>query len=405
MATGTAALDTILEGVVRGPAGVPGVVALVTDRDGLRHAGVAGVRTLGAPDPMTLDTVLSAFSLTKAITGAALMQLVEAGRVDLDDPAGTYVPEIDAVRVLDGFDADGTPRLRPPRRPITVRHLLLHVGGFGYPFFNHDLRRYREATRRNTTPDVAPDPHAHIRGPLLFDPGDRWEYGTGIDWAGRIVEVVRGQRLGDAFRDHLLGPLGMVDTRYAPTRSMHARLATMHRRLPSGEVVAERGWSDRAPEVDVPPEPEVAHGGGGLFTTALDYARFLRMILAGGNAPGGRVLRPETVDLMAANGLGVLRSGGWHAADPSLTNAGEFLPGIAKGWGLTFQIALEDVPGRRRAGSLAWAGLGNLYFWIDRASGIAGFWGTQLLPFLDAASHGGFEAYEASAYGSMVASP
>ena len=404
MAT-TAALDRHLQHVVEAAGGVPGVVALLTDRDGLRHAGVAGVRTLGAPDPMTLDTVLSAFSLTKAITGAAVMQLVEAGRVDLDDPAGTYVPEIDAVRVLDGFDADGTPRLRPPRRPITVRHLLLHVGGFGYPFFNHDLRRYREATRGDTTPDVAPDPHAHIRGPLLFDPGDRWEYGTGIDWAGRIVEAVRGQRLGDAFRDHLLGPLGMDDTRYAPTRSMHARLATMHRREASGEIVAEMGWSDRAPAVDVPPEPEVAHGGGGLFTTALDYARFLRMILAGGDAPGGRVLRPETVDLMATNSLGTLRSGGWHAADPSLTNAGEFLPDTPKGWGLTFQIALEDVPGRRRAGSLAWAGLGNLYFWIDRASGIAGFWGTQLLPFLDAASHGGFEAYEAAAYRSLVASP
>jgi methyl acetate hydrolase len=402
MATSTAALDRHLQHVVQAAGGVPGVVALVTDRHGLRHAGVAGVRTLGGPVPMTLDTVLSAFSLTKAITGAALMQLVEAGRVGLDAPAGAYVPEIDAVRVLDGFDTDGTPRLRPPRRPITVRHLLLHVGGFGYPFFNHDLRRYREATRRNTTPDVAPDPHAHIRGPLLFDPGDRWEYGTGIDWAGRIVEAVRGQRLGDAFRDHLLGPLGMDDTRYAPTRSMHARLATMHRHHPSGEVVAETGWSDRTPEVDVPPEPEVAHGGGGLFTTALDYACFLRMILAGGDAPGGRVLRPETVDLMATNGLGKLRSGGWQAADPLLTNAGEFLPGTPKGWGLTFQIARADVPGERRAGSLAWAGLGNLYFWIDRATGIAGFWGTQLLPFYDPASHGGFVEYERLVYRSLA---
>ena len=398
----TAALDRHLQHVVQAAGGVPGVVALVTDRDGLRHAGVAGVRTLGGPVPMTLDTVLSAFSLTKAITGAALMQLVEAHRVTLDDPAGAYVPEIDAVRVLDGFDTDGTPRLRPPRRPITVRHLLLHVGGFGYPFFNHDLRRYREATRRNTTPDVAPDRHAHIRGPLLFDPGDRWEYGTGIDWAGRIVEAVRGQRLGDAFRDHLLGPLGMDDTRYAPTRSMYARLATMHRRHPSGEVVAETGWSDRAPEIDVPPEPEVAHGGGGLFTTALDYARFLRMILAGGDAPGGRVLRPETVDLMASDGIGPRQSGGWQAADPLLTNAGEFLPGTPKGWGLTFQIARADVPGGRRAGSLAWAGLGNLYFWIDRATGIAGFWGTQLLPFYDPASHGGFVEYERLVYRSLA---
>jgi methyl acetate hydrolase len=194
----------------------------------------------------------------------------------------------------------------------------------------------------------------------------------------------------------------MDDTRYAPTRSMYARLATMHRRHPSGEVVAERGWSDRAPEDDVPPEPEVAHGGGGLFTTALDYARFLRMILAGGDAPGGRVLRPETVDLMASDGIGPRQSGGWQAADPLLTNAGEFLPGTPKGWGLTFQIARADVPGGRRAGSLAWAGLGNLYFWIDRATGIGGFWGTQLLPFHDPASHGGFVEYERLVYRSLA---
>jgi len=253
--------------------------------------------------------------------------------------------------------------------------------GFGYSFFNHDLRRYREATRRDTAPDAAPDPHAHIRGPLLFDPGDRWEYGTGIDWAGRIVEAVRGQLLGDTFRDHLLGPLGMDDTRYALTRSMYGRLATMHRRYPSGEVVAERGWLDHAPEDDVPPEPEVTHGGGGLFTTALDYARFLRMILAGRDSPGGRVLRPETVDLMASDGIGPLRSGGWQAADRLLTNAGEFLPGTPKGWGLTFQIAREDVPGGRCAGSLAWAGLGNLYFWIDRATRLAiGAWASGADP-------------------------
>jgi methyl acetate hydrolase len=194
----------------------------------------------------------------------------------------------------------------------------------------------------------------------------------------------------------------MDDTRYAPTRSMHARLATMHRRQASGDVVAEIGWRDAPPEIDVPPEPEVAHGGGGLYTTALDYARFLRMILAGGDAPGGRVLRPETVELMASDGLGALRSGGWQAADPSLTNAGEFLPGIPKGWGLTFQIALEDVPGARRAGSLAWAGLGNLYFWIDRATDIAGFWGTQLLPFHDVASHDGFVGYELASYRLLV---
>jgi methyl acetate hydrolase len=398
-------LDQHLHRTVEAAGGVPGVVAVVTDCDGLRHAGAAGVRTLGTADAMSLDTVLSAFSLTKAITGAALMQLVEAGRVALDAAAGTYVPEIDDVRVLDGFDANGMPRLRPPRRRITVRHLLLHLGGFGYPFFNHDLQRYREVTRGNTPPDGAPDPHAHIRGPLLFDPGNRWEYGTGIDWVGRIVEAVRGQRLGDAFRDHLLGPLGMDDTRYTPTRSMYARLATMHRRHPSGEVVAERGWSERAPEVDVPPEPEVAHGGGGLFTTALDYARFLQMILSGGEAPGGRVLRPETVDLMASDGIGPLRSRGWEAADPSLTNAGEFLPAVPKGWGLTFQIVLEDVPGGRCAGSLFWAGLGNLYFWIDRATGIAGFWGTQLLPFYDSASHGGFVEFERLVYRLLASRP
>ena len=374
--------------MVQAAGGVPGVVALVTDRDGLRHAGVAGVRTLGVPVPMTLDTVLSAFSLTKAITGAALMQLVEAHRVTLDDPAGAYVPEIDAVRVLDGFDTDGTPRLRPPRRPITVRHLLLHVGGFGYPFFNHDLRRYREATRRNTTPDVAPDPHAHIRGPLLFDPGEQWRYSISIDWVGFMVEAASGMKLDRYMKEKIFAPLGMADTGFKITPAMRPRKAAVH--------VRKEGGGFTATDHELNQDPEVFQGGGALYSTVGDYLKFVRALLGGG-AP---ILKPEAVALMYRNAMndGVLCRP-LKSYIPARSADMNFVDGMK--WGLTFMINPRAFPGRRSADSLTWGGLANSYFWIDPARKVTGVWATQLLPFYDARAVEAFEEFERGVYGSL----
>ena len=384
----TSVLDGVLRRTTESAGGVPGVVTILTDRQGTIHEGSAGVRAVGSGDAMTPDTILSLFSCTKAITGVALMQCVEDGLVSLDDRADRHVPEISRTQVLDGFDADGTPRLRPPTTPITVRHLMLHTAGFGYEFFNADIRRYRTYANSLGAPRGT---RASIDTPLTFDPGTRWQYGVNIDWVGLIIEAVRGQRLGQVFRERILDPLGMHDTAFHVTDAMADRAATMHQRQPLGEIIPIPSMTQRTP-------PQIENGGGGLYASAQDYAAFMRMILNDGSGAEGRILKSETVQSMVRNGLGDLASGGWISANPTLTNSGEYFPGIRKSWAYTFQVNDEPASTGRPAGSLAWAGLGNLFYWIDRQNGIAGFWGTQILPFHDISSYPGFVEFETTVY-------
>jgi len=384
----TAALDQVLDGVVSSSPRVPGVVAVATDRDGNLYEGAAGQRVLGGDADMTPDTVCAIFSTTKAITGTACLQLVEDGTLDLDAPAKEYAPAIGELQVLDGFDADGAPKLRPPARDITTRMLLLHTAGFGYDFFNEDYNRLAEEQGQ---PSVITASHAAINTPLLFDPGERWEYGSNIDWAGQVVEGIAGKRLGEVFQERILAPLGMDTTAFAMTPEMRSRLAAMHQRETTGELT---------PMVDfeLPQEPEIHMGGHGLYSTALDYAKFLRMWLNDGMGPDGPVLRPETVAMAAENGLGDMKIKSLPGVIPTLSNEAEFFPGMPKSWALTFMINDEDAPTGRPAGSLAWAGLSNVYFWIDRQNGLAGFWTTQILPFVDATSVTGYLDFETAVY-------
>ena len=187
------AADRVLSGVVERENGVPGVVAMATDGRENFYEGAAGKRELGKEQPMTTDTVFAIFSCTKAVTGVAVMQLVEEGVLGLDDPAKEYAPEIAEIGVLEGFDDAGEPLVRPPASDITVGQLMLHTAGFGYDFFNHDLVKYGE--KRNV-PSVVTASMASLRSVLLFDPGERWEYGSSIDWVGKVVEGARGKRLG-----------------------------------------------------------------------------------------------------------------------------------------------------------------------------------------------------------------
>ena len=166
-----AAADAVLNKAVNSKAGVPGVSAIVTDRDGNIYEGAAGKRQLGGSEAMTVDSVCAIFSTTKAVTGTACLQLVEDGRLDLDAPAKKYAPEIGKLQVLDGFDAAGNPKLRAPKRDITTRMLLLHTAGFGYDFFNEN---YNRMAQNHGQPSVITSTHAAIRTPLLFDPGDEW---------------------------------------------------------------------------------------------------------------------------------------------------------------------------------------------------------------------------------------
>ena len=382
------AFDRILGGVVTSNPRVPGVVAMAADRGGVIYEGAAGKRVLGQDADMTTDTVFAIFSCTKAITGTAVMQLVEEGKLDLDAPAKTYAPDLARAQVLDGFDADGAPRLRAPKRDVTTRMLMLHTAGFGYEIFNATLRDAAAATGR---PSVITSARAALAAPLLFDPGEDWEYGINIDWCGQVVEGIRGRRLGEVMQERVFAPLGMADTGFAITPSMRARLARIHQREPDGSLTPMTDF-------ELPQEPEVHMGGHGLYATVGDYCRFIRMYLNDGLGEHGRVLRPDTVRAAAANGLGDKRIKRLPGVIPSLSNDAEFFPGLSKSWSLSFMVNDEAAPTGRPAGALGWAGLSNMYFWIDRENGLGGMWASQLFPFADATSLGGYVDFETAVY-------
>ena len=366
---------------------VPGVVAVVVDRKGVLYEGAFGKRNLTTGEPMTPDTVCWIASMTKAITGACTMQMVEQGKLDLDAPAEQWAPMLKEAQVLEGWDDEGKPKLRPPTRPITLRQLLTHTAGFSYEFWNADILRYQEVMG---VPNIATGKIAALKTPLLFDPGERWEYGISIDFAGLAVEAVSGKKLSAYMQDHLLSPLGMNDTAFKIRPDMRARLATIHARGEDGAL---------APiEFELPQDPEFDLGGGGLYGTAGDYARFVRMVLNRGELDGVRVLDAETVDLMCQNAIGDLRVTPMKTVMPQFSNDAEFFPGLPKGWGVTWQVNLEPAPTGRSAGSLQWAGIANSYFWIDPVRGIGGVYMTQILPFADTKSLPLFEAFETEVY-------
>lgn len=371
----------------------PQVVAMVTNRSHNIYEGAAGVRELNQQAPMDLDTVFAIFSTTKAIVSVCALQLVEGGLLRLDDPAGDYLPEIDTLQVLDGFGSDGQPRLRPPKRRITVSDLLLQTSGLSYDFFNAEDKRYREL---KDIPSIISCTKESIQTVLQHDPGDAWTYGVNTDWLGLIVEKLRGKRLGEVMGEHIFQPLGMTDTAFSVNEDMIARRATIHSRAQDGQLVP-------VPELTLPKEPAMDMGGHGLYATVKDYMRFLRMILNDGAGDHGRVLKPETVHLLAKDGYAgsSIPIGFWETSDPTLANSGEFIPGVDKGWSHAFMINREMAPTGRSSGSMAWAGLANCYLWVDKTKGIAGYWATQILPFYDCSSYPGFYEFEATTYNNL----
>jgi methyl acetate hydrolase len=387
----TAAIDALLENAVTA-GDVPGVVALAADDRGVIYQGAFGCRGRDGEAPMTPDSVFWLASMTKAITSVAAMQLVEEGKLALDAPIARVLPELAERPVLTGFDDEGQPRLRPARQPITLRHLLTHTAGFGYDMWNAEIGR---VMAQAGVPHAISRRRAALQTPLLFDPGERWTYGVNTDFVGRAVEAVSGRTLQAHFRDHILGPLGMNDTDFILTPAARARRVLMHQRQADGSL---------APIDFEPTEPlEFFMGGGGLYGTAGDYLRFLRMLLAGGTLDGVRILRPETVALMAENQIGDLEAGILRTVQPALSNDVDFFPGMRQKWGLGFLINTEDSPQGRKAGSLAWAGLGNTYFWIDRTANLTGVILMQILPFADQKAVALYGAFERALYQGRMA--
>jgi methyl acetate hydrolase len=366
---------------------IPGVVAMAaTDRE-IIYQGAFGRRDMSRPQPMTTDSVFWIASMTKAVTSAAAMQLVEQGKLSLDGPIAKVLPELAEPRVLEGFDAQGAPKLRPARGPITLRQLMNHSAGFAYGLWNGELATYLEKT---ATPEIATCKRAALQIPIMTDPGTRWEYGIGTDWVGLAVEAASGVRLDAYFRDNIFAPLGMNDTAFRISDTMRARLVAMHARGPDGAL--------NPIPFETEQEPEVFLGGGGLYGTASDYLAFIQMILNRGRGNGQQLLKPETVALMGQNHLGDLDVTKMITTAPPFSNDIEAYPDMAKKWGLGFMINTTKTPEGRGAGSLAWAGLANTYYWIDPSSGVAGVILMQLLPFGDQPSLETFAAFEHGVY-------
>jgi len=384
----TAAIDNALRGAVeRGD--VPGVVALVTNRDGVIYRGAFGVADVVSKRPMAVDSMFRIASMTKAITSLALMQLVEQGKLTIDDPVDEYLPEMARLPVFESFDAHtGEYRLRPSTKPMTVRHVLTHTSGLGYPFTSATLRDFKPRSGESY-----PD------GPLLFEPGERWHYGTSTDVVGRLVEKISGQKIEDYFREHIFTPLKMTDTSYNIPPEKAVRVVASQQRdgeRMDGKIVLQ----SPQPALTVP----MPIGGGGLTSTADDYGRFLRMLLNDGQLDGARVLKPDTVASMGRNAIGSVSVPALKTALPRSADFSFIADGRDK-WGLGFLITVDHVPRKRSAGSLSWGGINNTYYWIDPSRGIAGVIMMQYLPFADAKALAVYDAFERAIYHMVEATP
>jgi CubicO group peptidase (beta-lactamase class C family) len=384
------AIDELLQSACAGGV-VPGVVALVADRDGLVYEGTAGRLRLDDDAPADPDTMFRIASMTKALTSVAALQLVERGRLELGQTVASVIPAFGELQLLEGFDGD-QPRLRKLSREPTIQHLLTHTSGLSYWFSNTDLLRWHEVTG-------APDPMTGLRAcldiPLVAEPGERWEYGINTAWLGLVVEAVAGRSLDEYLAEHVFAPLRMTDATFAPTTAQRERLMDVHDRTPDGGLAPS--------DFDLAAEPELAFGGEGAYATAGDYMRFLRAILRGGELDGTRILGPETVDLMFTDHLdGAALPEIMRSSLPALCNDVPALP-FRQGWGLGLHLVLEDVPGMRRAGTGDWAGLFNSYYWVDRTSGITAAIFTQLLPFFDARMVDTLLQFEQAVYAEVAA--
>lgn len=369
---------------------IPGVVAIAASGSDVIYQGAFGKRDLSKPDAMTEDSVFWIASMTKAVTSAGAMQLVEQGKLSLDAPIGEVLPDLAKPQVLEGFDAAGEPKLRPAKGPITLRHLMTHTAGFAYNVWNGDCAQYLEKTG---TPNIFSCQNIALKTPIMSDPGTRWEYGINIDFVGKAVEAASGKRLDAYLRDHMFAPLGMNDTGFKITDDMRQRLVATHARGEDGSL---------APiPFEIEQNPEFHMGGGGLYGTAGDYIKFTQMILNKGRGNGNQVLKPETVTLMGQNHIGDLTIGKMTTVAPMYTNDVDLFPDIVKKWGLSFLINTAKTPEGRSAGSLAWAGLANTYFWIDPSRDVTGVILMQVLPFVDAKCIEAFAGFERGVYAGL----
>jgi len=359
---------------------VAGVVVMAADRKGVTYQGAFGVADIGEARPLRLDSLFRIASMTKAVTSTAAMQLVEQGRFAIEDPVEKYLPEFAKLSVVESFNAaTGAYRVRAATRAVTIRHLFTHTSGLGYGFTDPIVRDFKWRAGEE-----------YPVGPLVFEPGERWLYGTSTDWLGRLVQKISGLPLEDYFRQRIFTPLAMPDTFYFVPKDKEARLVTVNRRVADGSLVKD--------SVQPPTSGFTPIGGGGLSSTASDYIRFTRALLNGGELDGARVLSAATVALMGQNHIGALGVPALKTAMPERSEDFSFVADGRDKWGLGFLITVDAVPGKRSANSLSWGGINNTYYWLDPTRGIAGVIMMQFLPFADPKALAVYDAFERGVY-------
>jgi CubicO group peptidase (beta-lactamase class C family) len=365
---------------------IPAVAAMVATPEKITYKGAFGKRDMASGVNVTPESIFAIASMTKAITSTAALQLLEQGRVTLDEPVSKHIPEFAMLQVLDGYDTAGKPKLRPPRTPVTLRHLLTHTSGFCYDTWSAEMIEYE---KHGGAAPVGVAPFV----PLMFDPGERWHYGYSADWTGKLVEKVSGLTLEQYFQRNICEPLSMKDTSFLVPDTKFDRLVNRHQRQSDGSLKQET----RA----LPPAPAAFNGGGGLYSTTGDYVRFMQMILRRGRGPSGRqILKPETVAMMSSNQIGELSAGKLKSFQPGRSSDVDLHPGADDKWGLGFLINTVPYPGGRSAGSLAWAGIANTFYWIDPKQGICATIMMQFLPFVDKEAVGLLTDFERAVYSS-----
>ena len=382
------AIDEALERAVADGA-VPSVTAIAADRSGIIYEGAMGPREAGKPEPPSLDTQYRVMSMTKIVATTVALQLMEQGKLDFDAPVARYCPQFGELRVLEGFDSD-TPRLRAPASQATVRQLVTHTAGLGYWFWNADIVKWEAASG---VPNVLSGLDAIFTAPLVADPGTRFEYGINLDWLGKVIEAVSSTSLDEAIKRGVTGPLGMDQTTFRMSAAQRANSVPVHLRGEDG------AWA--ASDIDLNQQPEYWSGGHGLHSTPRDYLKFQRALLGNGTSPDGvKILEPATVEAAFTNQIGELDFPAEIAtADPAVTDTFAVGPGFKWGYGLLLNS--QDLPGGRRAGSGAWAGLLNTHFWVDRTTGITGALYSQFLPFGPEPALSMYQAFEQALYASL----
>jgi len=374
----TSLADTLYQGIQQRK--IPAVVGMAASAGKVLYAGAFGTRD-PSHIPVTTESIFNIASMTKPVTTVAALQLVEQGKVTLDEPVSRVLPDLAAPQLLDGFDSAGKPILRPAKTPVTLKHLLTHTSGLCYSNWDGEMFRYTASLGPNPSPAAAPV--------LMFEPGTRWQYGTGVDFAGRLVESLSGMSLEDYFQAKIFRPLEMADTSFIVPQSRFDRLVTGYQRQSDGSLKPNAR--------SLPAVPKHFNGGGGLYSTAGDYVRFMQMILHKGRG----ILKPKTVEMMEVNQIGSATAGKMKSYDPQTSADVDIQPGASEKWGLGFLINTTPYDGGRSAGSLAWAGLFNTFFWIDPRRSRCAVLLMQFLPFVDPEAIGLLADFERALYNTL----